>query len=465
MFWAKWENLDKLKTLLQKLFLDTQKEYLKNTEISIPMYIKIDDSKYKSYLKLTKNSENIEQDLEDLFAEEIVWLSERIDKKFIRYIVRSSAIKSEDWEITWAWIYESIDARSEKDLIKTIIKVYESMNTPLAKKYRKNHWIKNETMGLILQEYKTWSTPHEIALFSDDNRWGWYINTDIGDWRMKISMNGTSVIINKTILWEYIKNKTLPFFEDYTDAEMFMIDMSNFPSVEQKSVKEKINKLFINQVFDRRSQNLAILERVAIIWYFLEKTMNEPIQIEYWYDGYEESQIFLYQVRKYNQKSTYIGNLSEFSSQDIQSYIQENWYSLVAEWESILTINTFWQAEDLLLLERNMRSSYNSKYQKILEDQYLKWWVIGYAYDSHAWSIKDSNIEDVLAKINILMIASQSRSLDNWHLETRCIEMNIPYIDNIHWFEKIHHSLIHKWTLLMISDGTWKVTIYWKSSD
>jgi len=82
--------------LLQKLFLDTQKEYLKNTEISIPMYIKIDDSKYKSYLKLTKNSENIEQDLEDLFAEEIVWLSERIDKKFIRYIVRSSAIKSED---------------------------------------------------------------------------------------------------------------------------------------------------------------------------------------------------------------------------------------------------------------------------------------------------------------------------------------------------------------------------------
>jgi len=44
-----------------------------------------------------------------------------------------------------------------------------------------------------------------------------------------------------------------------------MIDMSNFPSVEQKSVKEKINKLFINQVFDRRSQNLAILERVAII--------------------------------------------------------------------------------------------------------------------------------------------------------------------------------------------------------
>lgn len=94
------------------------------------------------------------------------------------YIVRSSAVNSEDGEnVTGAGIYESVvvQANSGYEAFKeAVLKVYESAQSEKAKSYRKMHGIGEEKMGLVIQKH---IKPHDFFSIRAEKSANGYINS------------------------------------------------------------------------------------------------------------------------------------------------------------------------------------------------------------------------------------------------------------------------------------------------
>jgi hypothetical protein len=85
------------------------------------------------------------------------WWAE--DKRNANYIVRSSAVFSEDGAtVTGAGIYESVwvgRGSTFSEFKDAVTKVYESVDSPKAIAYRTEHGIEQEEMGLVVQKFIT----------------------------------------------------------------------------------------------------------------------------------------------------------------------------------------------------------------------------------------------------------------------------------------------------------------------
>lgn len=113
----------------------------------IPQFEEIDIRHYHSRKETWK--------LDDTYFQP---LFEKRTQKDVKYIVRSSAVNSEDNEhSTGAGIYDSIpveQASSYEVFCVAIKKIYESCDSPRAIKYRADNNITSESMGIIIQEYQ-----------------------------------------------------------------------------------------------------------------------------------------------------------------------------------------------------------------------------------------------------------------------------------------------------------------------
>ena len=89
-----------------------------------------------------------------------------------KVILRSSAVYSEDGEDSVApGIYESITISTEADFEEfknTVLKIYESVNSPEAIQYRQENGIEKEEMGIVVQEYE------DIEASEYEEYVGWY---------------------------------------------------------------------------------------------------------------------------------------------------------------------------------------------------------------------------------------------------------------------------------------------------
>ncbi len=114
------------------------------TRFQVPPYTRLGIAIFDKW----KKGEDVSADLKEAYE----WLAGR------EALIRSSAVYSEDAEsATGAGIYEtvSIDAEADFAHFKELVeKVYASVNSPEALRYRDAHGIPEEKMGVVIQEFK-----------------------------------------------------------------------------------------------------------------------------------------------------------------------------------------------------------------------------------------------------------------------------------------------------------------------
>lgn len=186
-----------------------------------------------------------------------------IDKKLLSYykkvqafnqtdytagvIVRSSAVHSEDGErVTGAGIYESVpilyDDLNFNKFKSAVIEVYKSTDSEKAKAYRREYGIKDEQMGIILQNY----------LLGDNEG---YLNTQMP------GVTGLTEISTRKSR-NFVKHKELDFYlASFIYAEGFK-EAHHFPPDSEKVVPQAL---------------LALAQRASI----LERLWGNNIQLEF----------------------------------------------------------------------------------------------------------------------------------------------------------------------------------------
>lgn len=140
LYGAKWANLLEMWEVLTKITEFTWIElWTKIPEFElIPLDIY---DKWKGW-----------EDIDDVLMPFFKWAK----ATWWRVILRSSVEKSEDWELTWAWVYLSkvLKQCSSFELFKqAIIKIYKSVDSNKATDYRKENWVEKERMWVVLQKF------------------------------------------------------------------------------------------------------------------------------------------------------------------------------------------------------------------------------------------------------------------------------------------------------------------------
>lgn len=140
---AKAANLTYLDTVLSELKEHHDTEI--NDVLEVPSFTTVPVSVYEKWTTGTKITE-------DVIAVRD-WIKENGQDK--RYIVRSSAVYSEDGEHTGAGIYESVLLPanfSTSDIYRAMKLVYESTTSERAQEYQAFVGVEHELMGLLVQE-------------------------------------------------------------------------------------------------------------------------------------------------------------------------------------------------------------------------------------------------------------------------------------------------------------------------
>ena len=158
-FGAKAANLILLHETLPQINSLLRKSVPAYGQINIPDFVPVPAQLYKKW----KSGEDIDKDLEPYFS----WASSLVingQGVYVdepdSYIVRSSAVNSEDGEnLSGAGIYESVNVESRDsgsfDKFKAaVVSVFESTDSPKGRTYREQNGIENEEMGLIIQRHK-----------------------------------------------------------------------------------------------------------------------------------------------------------------------------------------------------------------------------------------------------------------------------------------------------------------------
>lgn len=136
---AKGANLNELKRIQTAV-----REILEFRDYEIPDYRLIPASVHEKQ----NTDKRILEEVNDIYQ----WINKR------KMIIRSSAVYSEDSEnATGAGIYESIileEGATLRDFLTKIKGIYKSVDSPEARRYRKDHGIReDEKMGLVVQEF------------------------------------------------------------------------------------------------------------------------------------------------------------------------------------------------------------------------------------------------------------------------------------------------------------------------
>lgn len=141
-FGAKGANLMILDDALQKL---KQHDVTIAEDLEIPRFTLVSSDVYER----AKQGGRIVDEVLNLKK----WMGENPDK---RYLIRSSAVYTEDGEHTGAGIYETVllplDPTS-RDIYIAIKKVYGSVESETARAYRESLGVSNEKMALVVQEF------------------------------------------------------------------------------------------------------------------------------------------------------------------------------------------------------------------------------------------------------------------------------------------------------------------------
>lgn len=137
---AKAAHLERLNAILCTMH---EQGLLPNVEI--PAFMSVPTDIYGRW----KDGEGIDAAINEIQD----WIAKNGADK--RYVVRSSAVFSEDGEHTGAGMYESVlvsEQNNAEDLALAIERVYESLETESARAYRASIGVDNELMGLVVQE-------------------------------------------------------------------------------------------------------------------------------------------------------------------------------------------------------------------------------------------------------------------------------------------------------------------------
>jgi hypothetical protein len=249
IYGAKGANLEVAKTVLAKLKESQLVAEMNYIDVVIPDFERIPVEVYRKW----KRGESITDDLKPFFD----WIKGRC------VMVRSSAVFSEDGdENTGAGIYEStkLDAgKSLEDFEKSVIAVYESVDSDNAKKYRAERGItEDEEMGIVL---------HEFVDSCPENGDKGYVNSVVKQVPalMDISLdNGMRPVINRNELME------IGVGAGKDDRKLFHYtpDCSRYGHEYSHRFREPV-------------------VGVSLVAYLLEKYYGQPLQIEFIFSEYE----------------------------------------------------------------------------------------------------------------------------------------------------------------------------------
>ncbi len=299
--------------------------------------------------------------------EYIRWFFEKF--KWSEYILRSSAVYSEDWEeTTWAWVYDSIPATTPEDDINSfdvfkekLLTVFNSVDSGAARNYRSQNWIETEKMWVIVQEY--------IDLWNDK----WYVDSIVKNVPelMRVTMSNTANIIDRNKLMKWFMGNNFRFDIYHCSPDM-----------------HKVIKLNISSVFSK----LCIL---------LESLYGKPVQIEIWF---KKGESFL------------DGDLySLFQIRPLPANFNKKIGISFPDGETIFTWKSIWVWDLTLDVISN------------LDDNSNKEWVV--IFNSSDFATEISHLYDHLPKRWAVIVIWPSKE-GLWHIETICAEKGVLCIFN-----------------------------------
>lgn len=407
-FWSKWANLNIIKNILKKIN-STYYEFWDN--FVIQDFERINVSTYDKWV----NWENIIDDLEYFYK----WIKSR------KIMVRSSAVYSEDWEnVTGAWIYESIEFNgtlSINDFKNVVIKIYESVNSARALKYRKENWIEKEQMWIVLQELVEVDKFDEKTKVTSFIRDKWYVNT-IVKWVPKLMdiyvERWMRPVIDRNILY---KNQ-ITDYDIYESIFYYQIDKNKYYNL-----------------------NLYNIEQIASLSFLLEKHYGEPIQIEY-----ITSEIYPENAQCKIENSILQARLLPKNYKETKEITFPN-KQILFEWRALWIWNI-----NLNILPNNNNNSdkkwivffksskITSLWKWFQEKNLPKSWTVVVLWESneYAW-----HIETLCAEKWILLIFNENYNNDI--VATSIFSnANLVHIDKFQWQEKIH--IVMDWLIWRI---------------
>lgn len=401
--------------------------YKKPLDVYVPRYYTIDSNIYEIYESVNFDKDQFLQNdivsstLNDVFNNFIGEQCELRDS----IIVRSAAVNTEDWEHTWAGVYDSVEVRfySKFDkFVDAVIKVYESTNSEHAKSYRDAIWFDGkESMSLIVQLKKTWirngcnvhnSSGDPYGAGHADFGYNWDKNL------VKLSINGCSILFDK--------NKTKELIESWSIFDNLDCCMSH------SDIKRSENSIFlsnfVSKSFDRYAHEPDVIIRVAMALVIIEENISEKfggndLQFEFGFDwGYFNGTVcpslYMYQVRQLPKYESVIQQFTIDDDLKITVWLDnevETFEPLkagyVLVWSGNGNMKFFRELNPI-----NISGSTNELWEDVL-------WVTKTA---ECWSVYD-NLDYVLDHTEAIF--SFYDNINNGHLETRCLERGICYLD------------------------------------
>lgn len=446
MFWKKWENLIWLKENIESIQEELNKQNNLNIKLQVPTFELISSEIFDKYFTFTSKWKfDFKDDNSCIEYEDyIVDLSKKYYQKNL--VVRSSAIYSEDWEITWAWVYDSViltkneddkkiwDLRFSNNLKDKVIYssneynnafkmaiylVFRSIVSEKAIDYRNYNNIPNESMWLIIQEYVLRDNiGYDYNYYN--TKYQWYAQID------SILKNNPNYL--RIIWWD---DWVMVIDKEKIGDSFFDEINSIFNRTKKYNYWWKINN--INKwlfPYDMYKMPPIIWIVLMKIWYELEKKFWKEVQIELWFksDNFKEVMKELDDKDEYNKIDIKLNITIDFfqirqlpwNYKIKKEVIFPNkepifeWYCF-SIWDFILDNINY-------KIDNKEKSVYDIKYEN---------WV--YTYLNSYWA-SDRNENELLPKSWAIIILN-SVWISFWHIETLCAEKDILCVFAKEWVD------------------------------
>ena len=204
-FWNKYNNL-----LFLKILIETKLNQIWDYIVKVPSFFWLDISYFDLYLK---DKSIFDKKLLEFFDNYFLIEVSKFNWEYI--ILRSSALYSEDSEEHfWAWLYKSLKVKKDicfKEFKNTVIEIYESLNFEKSIKYRSEKNIKEEKMGIVIQEFIPVHWFQDNSFIWRNNKYQGFLNSSWINQKntIVISQNLSSLILDKQKIKELNLEKSL----------------------------------------------------------------------------------------------------------------------------------------------------------------------------------------------------------------------------------------------------------------
>jgi len=373
------DNLDEdnIEDVYQGIYNDLSYRNIKGFNFNLLPSMEIDIKLYKSW----KNWENINNKIENLYNECVEYFDQenakddngrnKLPKEIEWIMVRSSAVNSEDNKKTsGAGIYESFwDIQSLEHFKEAVVKIFESVDSKKAIAHRKEYWIKEEFMGLVIMPYINSDSPDCL----------WYVNTSrVGKPHLLDIKDG--------------KWRTITLEKDLIPADLDEMHLSRYVST--------LQNIDLDESTGFRISNSGFSKNMELI-YFMEKFLKIPLQFEFvstndrtsWY-GSKDWEVYIVQMRPLN--------YSDISTK-IPTFPSENH---IHEWRSVIPWDIIVDYDELKITS----SSHQATIRRAMSDS--------------------SSLDIISRDLYKAVIIYDWFSTETWHIETLCTEKGIICITN-----------------------------------